>query len=114
MASTGSVNPTAAMTTSTSNQLPSSKAQDQKNQFLQLLVAQLKGQNPLDPLDGTQFVTQLAQFSSVEELTNIHAVLDNVQSVLTNVEGLLRDSGQRTTSSSSAAAASIFGGSSQS
>jgi flagellar basal-body rod modification protein FlgD len=101
------------MTTSSSSQLPSSKAQDQKNQFLQLLVAQLRGQNPLDPLDGTQFVTQLAQFSSVEELTNIHAVLDNVQSVLTNVEGLLRDSAQRTTSSS-AAAASIFGGSSQS
>ena len=109
MASTGSINPATAMTTSTSNQLPSSKAQEQKNQFLQLLVAQLKGQNPLDPLDGTQFVTQLAQFSSVEELTNIHAVLDNVQSVLTNVEGLLRDSAQRTTSASS-----IFGGSSQS
>ena len=113
MASTGSINPAATMAASSSSQLPSSKAQDQKNQFLQLLVAQLKGQNPLDPLDGTQFVTQLAQFSSVEELTNIHAVLDSVQSVLTNVEGLLRDSAQRTTSSS-AAAASIFGGSSQS
>jgi flagellar basal-body rod modification protein FlgD len=109
MASTGPVNPAATMSTSSSSQLPASKAQDQKNQFLQLLVAQLRGQNPLDPLDGTQFVTQLAQFSSVEELTNIHAVLDNVQSVLTNVEGLLRDSAQRTTS-----AASIFGGSSQS
>ena len=113
MDSTGSVNPAATMTTSSSSQLPSSKAQDQKNQFLQLLVAQLRGQNPLDPLDGTQFVTQLAQFSSVEELTSIHAVLDNVQSVLTNVEGLLRESA-RTTSSSAAAAASIFGGSSQS
>jgi flagellar basal-body rod modification protein FlgD len=109
MASTGSINPAAAMTTSTSSQLPTSKAQDQKNQFLQLLVAQLKGQNPLDPLDGTQFVTQLAQFSSVEELTNIHAVLDNVHSVLTNVEGFLKDSAQRTASTSS-----IFGGSSQS
>ena len=112
MVSTGPVNPAATMTTSSSSQLPSSKAQDQKNQFLQLLVAQLRGQNPLDPLDGTQFVTQLAQFSSVEELTNIHAVLDNVQSVLTNVEGLLRESAR--TTSSSAAAAAIFGGSSQS
>src|SRR5262245_32340899 len=113
MASTGSINPAATMTTSSSSQLPSSKAQDQKNQFLQLLVAQLRGQNPLDPLDGTQFVTQLAQFSSVEELTNIHAVLDNVHSVLTNVEGLLKDSA-KTASSSAAAASSIFGGSSQS
>jgi flagellar basal-body rod modification protein FlgD len=35
--------------------------------FLQLLVAQLKNQNPLDPQDGTQFVAQLAQFSNLEQ-----------------------------------------------
>src|SRR5262245_45305366 len=36
--------------------------------FLQLLVAQLKNQDPANPADGTQFVTQLAQFSSLEQL----------------------------------------------
>ncbi len=66
----------------TASPLPGTKAETQKNQFLQLLVAQLKGQNPLDPLDGTQFVSQLAQFSSLEELTSIHAALDNVQKYL--------------------------------
>jgi len=69
-------------TTPPTGSQPVNKAQNQKNQFLQLLVAQLKGQNPLDPLDGTQFVSQLAQFSSLEELTSIHAVLDNVQKYL--------------------------------
>jgi flagellar basal-body rod modification protein FlgD len=49
---------------------------DQKSQFLKLLVAQLKGQNPLDPMDGMQFVSQLAQFTSVEELINIRTLLE--------------------------------------
>jgi flagellar basal-body rod modification protein FlgD len=57
---------------------PKSKAEQQKNQFLQLLVAQLKGQNPLDPKDGTEFIQQLAQFSSLEELINIRTSLDNI------------------------------------
>jgi flagellar basal-body rod modification protein FlgD len=57
-------------------------AKDSQNQFLQLLVAQLKGQNPLNPADGTQFVTQLAQFSSLEELTKIRTSMDAVQQYL--------------------------------
>ncbi len=68
---------TAAGSSQTAN-----KTETKKNEFLQLLVAQLKGQNPLDPMDGTQFVSQLAQFSSLEELTSIHAALDNVQQYL--------------------------------
>jgi len=68
-------NPLAAATTSTTLQ-PKSKAEEQKNQFLQLLVAQLKGQNPLDPKDGTEFVSQLAQFSSLEQLINIRTTLE--------------------------------------
>ena len=41
-----------------------------KNMFLQLLVAQLKNQDPLNPTDGTQFVTQLAQFQQLESSIN--------------------------------------------
>jgi flagellar basal-body rod modification protein FlgD len=51
------------------------QAQKQQSEFLTLLVTQLKQQNPLDPTDGTQFVTQLAQFSSLNELVNIRATL---------------------------------------
>ena len=57
---------------------PTGKADKQKSQFLELLVAQLKGQNPLDPKDGTEFVSQLTQFSSLEELINIRTALDNL------------------------------------
>jgi flagellar basal-body rod modification protein FlgD len=39
--------------------------------FLKLLVAQLQYQNPLSPTDGTQFMSQLAQFASVEKLNDI-------------------------------------------
>ncbi|HYR85229.1 MAG TPA: flagellar hook capping FlgD N-terminal domain-containing protein [Terriglobia bacterium] len=76
MATINSTNPLAAATTSTSLQ-PKSKSEEQKSQFLKLLVAQLKGQNPLDPKDGTEFVSQLAQFSSLEELINIRTALEN-------------------------------------
>jgi len=62
--------------------LATSKADQQKSQFLHLLVAQMKGQNPLSPMDGAEFVAQLAQFSSLEELINIRAVLENVQQTL--------------------------------
>src|SRR5437016_2404312 len=79
-------NPLAAATTSTTLQ-PKSKAEEQKNQFLQLLVAQLKGQNPLDPKDGTEFVSQLAQFSSLEELINIRTSLESIQNASSKTSG---------------------------
>lgn len=43
-----------------------------KDMFLKLLVAQLKNQDPLAPQDGAQFVAQLAQFNSLEQLTSIN------------------------------------------
>ena len=42
-----------------------------KDEFLQLLVAQLSNQDPLSPMEGQEFAAQLAQFTSVEQLTNI-------------------------------------------
>jgi flagellar basal-body rod modification protein FlgD len=42
-----------------------------KDGFLKMLVTQLKNQNPTDPMKGRDFASQLAQFSSVEQLTNI-------------------------------------------
>jgi len=50
--------------------------------FLQLLVAQLKNQDPTQPQDGTQFVAELAQFSSVEEELGMKSDLDNINSLL--------------------------------
>lgn len=53
--------------------LPSSTGLN--NMFLQLLVAQLQNQSPLDPVDPTQFVGQLAQFSELSEVTQIEQIL---------------------------------------
>ena len=44
-----------------------SKLADDLNQFLNLLVAQLQNQDPLDPLDANEFTSQLVQFASVEQ-----------------------------------------------
>jgi len=51
--------------------------------FLQLLVAQLKNQDPLNPADGTAFVTQLATFSGVEQSTQMRNDLDAIKTALT-------------------------------
>ena len=50
--------------------------------FLQLLVAQLKYQDPLQPQDGTQFVSQLAQFSDLEQQIGTHSDLDAIRQLL--------------------------------
>src|SRR2546426_11154980 len=73
-----------AALTGSSSLSPKSSAEAQKTQFLKLLVAQLKGQNPLDPMDGMQFVSQLAQFSSVEELINIRTILEGSSKATSN------------------------------
>ena len=46
-----------------------------ENTFLQLMVAQLKNQDPLQPTDGAQFLGQLAQFSQLEQLIGIRQEL---------------------------------------
>lgn len=48
------------------------------NTFLKLLVAQLKNQDPLNPLDGTQFTGQIAQFSALEQQINTNNYLSSI------------------------------------
>jgi flagellar basal-body rod modification protein FlgD len=50
-----------------------------KNDFLKLLTTQLKNQDPSSPMKGREFAAQLAQFSSVEQLTNISSQLEGQQ-----------------------------------
>ena len=49
-----------------------------KDDFLTLLIAQLGAQDPLDPLSGQDFSAQLAQFSALEQMTNMNATLENL------------------------------------
>ena len=50
-----------------------------KDDFLQILVAQLEAQDPLSPMEGQEFASQLAQFSSLEQLTNVNGNLEGMQ-----------------------------------
>ena len=49
-----------------------------KEDFLQLLVAQLSAQDPLNPMDSREFSAQLAQFSALEQMTNINTTLEDL------------------------------------
>ena len=49
----------------------------ERDVFLKLLVAQMRYQDPLNPLAGTEFSAQLAQFSSLEQLQNMSGLLEN-------------------------------------
>ena len=49
-----------------------------KDDFLRLFVTQMRSQNPLNPMDSAAFTAQLAQFSSLEQLTNIGSQLKDL------------------------------------
>ena len=53
-----------------------------QNTFLKLLVAQMQNQNPLSPSDPMQFVSQLAQFSNLEQTIAMRTRLDDIYSAL--------------------------------
>lgn len=56
----------------------SSKASVDYESFLKLLVAELKNQDPTEPMDSTQYMAQLASFSNVEQAVQTNAKLDEL------------------------------------
>ncbi|HJT23047.1 MAG TPA: flagellar hook capping FlgD N-terminal domain-containing protein, partial [bacterium] len=61
-----------ALTGATSNGFVS------QNTFLTLLITQLKNQDPMNPQDSSQFVSQLASFSSLEQMTEVNKKMESV------------------------------------
>lgn len=57
-----------------------------KDAFLQLLVTQMQYQDPLDPQDNGEYLAQLAQFSALEQMTNVAEGLSNVSNLVANID----------------------------
>jgi flagellar basal-body rod modification protein FlgD len=85
---TSSVSPislTGSSGTPATTQIGPQANQTQLNQFLTLLTTELQNQDPTTPTDPTQFVTQLAQFSTVEQLTQSNTTLTSISSSLSGM-----------------------------
>lgn len=65
-----------------------------KEQFLTILIAQLKNQDPLAPMDNSQFTAQMAQFSSLEQLMNMSTQLTQMNASMGSASQLI---GQKVT-----------------
>ncbi len=78
-------------TSAVPSQTSTTKRNDQMGQveFMQLLIAQLKNQDPEAPVDSKEFAVQLAQFTQVEKLTAIDQKLDRQTSSINSVAGYL-------------------------
>jgi flagellar basal-body rod modification protein FlgD len=70
-----------------------------RDAFLQLLTTQLAHQDPLQPQADSEFIAQLAQFSTLEQLTQMRATLDFIAGAIT----ALPSSGTANTSTTNAA-----------
>ena len=69
---------TSNATTANSTDAATADVKKQKDQFLQILLTQLKNQNPLDPQKPQDFATQLAQYSALEQQINTNTKLDSL------------------------------------
>ncbi|MBQ7453672.1 MAG: flagellar biosynthesis protein FlgD [Selenomonadaceae bacterium] len=72
----------------TKSQPKETKANDElgKDAFLQLLVTQLQNQDPLNPQDNSSYIAELAQFSSLEQMTNVVKNLEDLGTVVNNID----------------------------
>lgn len=62
---------------------------EQFSSFIQLLTAQIQNQDPLSPLDSTQFVDQLATFSSLEQQVRSNTNLESIATMISDMHAML-------------------------
>ena len=61
-----------------------------KDTFLQLLVAQMRNQDPLQPTDSVQFLSQLAQFSSLEQSVQLNQEVVGVRKAIEDLTAIVK------------------------
>lgn len=72
----------------TSKNAVKDKISQQKNMFLTLLVKQLQYQDPLNPMENTEFTAQLAQFSQLETMSDMKASMDKMSTLQASVNNI--------------------------
>lgn len=74
-----------------STQTSSSSVAPDYNSFLRLLIAQMKNQDPMKPIDATQYISQIASFSNVEQAVQTNAKLDALMTsfALSQADGVI-------------------------
>ncbi|MGC0055326.1 flagellar hook assembly protein FlgD [Brucella pituitosa] len=87
--STVGANSTTNNTANSSSSNAAAKASVDYNSFLKLLVTQMQNQDPTQPMDATQYVSQLATFSNVEQAVQMNSKLETLiaNSSLSQAEG---------------------------
>lgn len=72
-----STNQIAANSTTNQSRATSANALD-SNQFMEILMAQLTHQNPLEPMNNAEMMSQFSQLNSLQELKGIHTTMDKL------------------------------------
>lgn len=74
--------PVASTTSTAAGGVPAGEGQSLgKDDFLKLMIAELQAQNPLQPANGTEYVSELAQFTQLEQTTNLAESSERQQAV---------------------------------
>ena len=76
------------VSTTSSSSLTGSNAADLQSSFLTLLVAQLKNQDPTNPMENNELTSQLAQISTVSGIEKLNTTLGSISGQIDNSQSL--------------------------